>query len=232
MYLYNKLEYLNYKIHSNLGWRTPSDQYGFAKTVTSIPLVASEIPSAQKFYPVVFSDIEWGGPIAVFSVNEGTNPFINKDGSWERDAYIPAYLRRYPIATVQGEGDRVAMVFDRDSKGIVEDPEFRFFENEKLTSWALELIDFSVAYERDQLETNLFMDKLREFELLTMKHIGQNIEGKDQALANFISIDENRLKALSDQQILELNSKGYLAIIFGQLFSLENWNRIVSRMDH
>ena len=232
MFLYNKLEYLNYKTHGNLGWRTPSDQYGFAKTVTSIPLVASEIPTAQKFYPIVFPDIEWGGPIAVFSVNEGTNPFINKDGSWERDAYIPAYLRRYPIATVQGEGDRVAMVFDRDSKGIVEDPEFRFFEDEKLTSWAQELIDFSVEYERDQLETNLFMDKLREFELLTMKHIGQKIEGKDQALANFSSIDENRLKALSDQQILELNSKGYLAIIFGQLFSLENWNRIVSRMDH
>jgi hypothetical protein len=94
------------------------------------------------------------------------------------------------------------------------------------------LVDFSVKYERDQVETNLFMDKIREFELLTTKHVGQKIEGKDQAFANFISIDEKRLKTLSDQQILELNSKGYLAIIFGQLFSLENWNRIVSRMDH
>ena len=47
--------------------------------------------------------------------------------------------------------------------------------------------------------------------------------------ANFISIDESRLRSLSDEQILELNSRGYLAIIFGQLFSQENWGRIISK---
>ena len=229
MFLYDKPEYLSHRMHGNLGWRTPSDQYAFAKTVSSIPLVASEIPTAQKFYPIVFPDVERGGPIAVFSSNEGSNPFIDKDGKWEKDIYIPAYLRRYPIATVQGEADRVAIVVDRASNGIVEDPEFKFFENDKLTDWAQRLVDFSVKYERDQVETNLFMDKIREFELLTTKHVGQKIEGKDQAFANFISIDESRLRSLSDEQILELNSRGYLAIIFGQLFSQENWGRIISK---
>ena len=121
MFLYDKPEYLSHRIHGNLGWRTPSDQYAFAKAVSSIPLVASEIPTAQKFYPIVFPDVERGGPIAVFSSNEGSNPFIDKDGKWEKDIYIPAYLRRYPIATVQGEADRVAIVVDRASNGIVED---------------------------------------------------------------------------------------------------------------
>ena len=89
MFLYDKPEYLSHRIHGNLGWRTPSDQYAFAKTVSSIPLVASEIPTAQKFYPIVFPDIERGGPIAVFSSNEGSNPFINKDGKWEKELLYP-----------------------------------------------------------------------------------------------------------------------------------------------
>ena len=229
MLLYDKPEYLSHRIHGNLGWRTPPDQYAFAKTISSIPLAALEIPTAQKFYPIVFPDIERGGPIAVFSSNGGHNPFVTKDGKWEEDVYIPAYLRRYPIATVQGEDDRVAIVFDRASNGIVEDPEFKFFENDKLTDWAQRLVDFSVKYERDQVETNLFMDKLRELKLLTTKHVGQKIDGEDRTFANFISIDESQLTSLTDEQILELNSRGYLAIIFGQLFSQENWGRIISK---
>ena len=67
MFLYEKPEYLSPKTHADIGWRTPSQPYAFARAVNSIPLVASEIPSAQKFYPIIFPDMERGGPIAVFS---------------------------------------------------------------------------------------------------------------------------------------------------------------------
>ncbi len=229
MFLYEKPEYLSHKIHSNLGWRAPDDQYLFAKHVNSVPIVASEIPSALKFYPIVFPDLDKGGPIAVFNSNNGANPFISDNGVWEKNTYIPAYLRRYPIATIQGDSDQVAIVVDRSSKGVVEDPEFKFFEDDKLTSWAQKLVDFSVKYERDLLETNSFMKTLRDLNLLTNKHVGQNLGGKDETFANFISIDESTLKTLTDEQILKLNASGYLALIFGQLFSQENWGRIIGK---
>ena len=50
----------------------------------------------------------------------------------------------------------------------------------------------------------------------------------DRAYANFISIDGDA-ENLSNDQLLELNNKGYLAIIFAQLFSQENWSKIISK---
>ncbi|MBR87794.1 MAG: hypothetical protein CMK38_02500, partial [Porticoccaceae bacterium] len=140
-----------------------------------------------------------------------------------------AYLRRYPIATVKGDQNNVAIVVDRSSEGIVENAEKNFFEGDKLTSWGQSLVDFSVQYEQDVIETRLFMSKLRNLKLLTTKHVGQTIDGKDRAYANFISIDGDVLKNLSNDQLLELNNKGYLAIIFAQLFSQENWSKIISK---
>ncbi|MAZ25372.1 MAG: hypothetical protein CMK41_06325 [Porticoccaceae bacterium] len=228
MFLYEKPEYLSPKTHPRLGWKTPEKPYSFAKKVNSIPLVASEIPSAQKHYPIIFPDLEKGGPIAVFSTEEGKNPFVSEDGMWLKDCYIPAYLRRYPIATVKGDEGKVAIVVDRSSDGIMENAELQFFEGDKLSAWGKSLVDFSVQYEQDIYETQLFMEKLRELNLLTAKHVGQTIGGEDKAYANFISIDGDVLKNLSNDQLLELNNRGYLAIIFGQLFSQENWSKVIA----
>ena len=227
MFLYGKPEYLSPKIHQNLGWKNPEKPYAFAKNINSAPIVASEIPSAQKHYPIIFPDLEKGGPIAVFSTEDGKNPFVSEDGIWTNGCYIPAYLRRYPIATVKGDEEKIAIIVDRSSVGIIENAGIQFFEGNNLSPWAKSLVDFSVKYEQDVYETNLFMEKLRELGLLTMKHVGQTIGGEERAHANFISIDGDVLRNLSDNQLLELNNRGYLAVIFGQLFSQENWSKII-----
>ena len=72
----------------------------------------------------------------------------------------------------------------------------KFFEGDKLTSWGQSLVDFSVQYEQDVIETRLFVNKLRDLKLLTTKHVGQTIDGEDRAYANFISIDGDVLKNL------------------------------------
>ncbi len=54
MYLYQKPEYLNREAHDQLGWTMPKAPYAFAANIISVPLVISEIPSAQKFYPIIF----------------------------------------------------------------------------------------------------------------------------------------------------------------------------------
>ena len=48
MFLYEKPEYLSPKTHADIGWRTPSQPYAFARAVNSIPLVASEILCFQR----------------------------------------------------------------------------------------------------------------------------------------------------------------------------------------
>ena len=76
MFLYEKPEYLSPKTHADIGWRTPSQPYAFARAVNSIPLVASEIPSAQKFYPIIFPDMEREVRLQYFLLRRGQIPLF------------------------------------------------------------------------------------------------------------------------------------------------------------
>ena len=145
MYLYDQPEYLSREAHETLGWSMPEAPYAFAKGVSSIPLVVTEIPSAQKYYPIVFSGKENGQPLAILSTVSGDNVFVS-DGIWEKDYYIPAYLRRHPFATVQGEGNKVAVVIDRGSEGIVENSDLPFFKDGNI-------IDVDIEGQNIQLDT-------------------------------------------------------------------------------
>jgi hypothetical protein len=230
MFLYQKPEYLNKKTHDGLGWTLPQNPYDFAKDVMSIPLVLSEIPSAQKFYPIIFSALDDGQPLAVFSVGKGSNLFVDSNGMWASDYYIPAYLRRYPFATVAGEGDKVAVVIDRASNGILENSELPFFEGEHLSQSTQSMVDLSVRYEADRKNTQEFMRAITSLGLLKEQHLAQPADGENIPLTNFISIDGSKVDGLSQNDLEHLNKNGFLALIYAQLFSQENWGRLIVRM--
>ena len=230
MFLYQKPEYLDREAHEKLGWTMPNKPYGFAQNIMSIPLVISEIPSAQKFYPIVFSSVDNGQPLAVFSTEQGKNPFVSDDGIWEGEYYIPAYLRRYPFATVQGESDKVAVVIDRASDGILEKSDLPFFEDGSISKATQSMVDFSVQYERDRKITQDFMQTIVGLGLLSEQRVGQSINGENKNFANYISIDGDKLDALSSEQLASLHEKRYLGFIYGQLFSQENWTKLIARI--
>ena len=54
-------------------------------------------------------------------------------------------------------------------------------------------------------------------------------DGTEEKVADYITIDPNRLKELDKDTLQELHQDGTLAAIYGQLFSLENWNRLIVR---
>ena len=230
MFLYQNPEYLSLQAHGALGWTMPTKPYSFAEKIISIPLVISEIPSAQKFYPIIFSSTDSGRLLAVFSAEQERNPFVSDDGVWENDYYIPAYLRRYPFATVAREENKVAVVIDRASDGIVEFSDLPFFEDGRISSATQSMIDFSVQYERDRKITQDFTQTILGLGLLNEQHVGQFINGQNKLLSNYVSIDGDKLDALSSEQLASLHEKRYLGFIYGQLFSQENWSKLIARI--
>ncbi len=48
MFLYRQPELLTKEEHGSLGFITPENQFEFAKNIMTVPLVATEIASAQK----------------------------------------------------------------------------------------------------------------------------------------------------------------------------------------
>ena len=82
MFLYKQPEYLNREDHADLGWTSPAKPFSFAKEIMSVPLVASEISSAQKHYPVIFTGKDNPVPMAVLSVMKDRNMFVDAQGQW------------------------------------------------------------------------------------------------------------------------------------------------------
>lgn len=229
MFLYQQPELLTKEDHGHLGMSPPDKPYQFAQGIMSVPLLAAEISSAQKHYPVVFSGQDGAQPLAVLSINELDNLFVDDQGNWEAYCYIPSYLRRYPFAFAAGDDDKFALVIDRASAAISDLPEHAFFEGSELSQHTQSMVDFCGQYEAERRRTDEFMMELKALGLLSLQAASPQADSKSEPLATYYAVDNAKLGSLSPEQLHELHSKGYLSFIFAHLFSLENWNRLVER---
>jgi hypothetical protein len=92
------------------------------------------------------------------------------------------------------------------------------------------MVDLSVRYEADRKNTQEFMRAITSLGLLKEQHLAQPADGESIPLTNFISIDGSKVDGLSQNDLEHLNKNGFLALIYGQLFSQENWGRLIVRM--
>lgn len=230
MLFYKQPELLNYQAHGSLGLRRPERPFEFASSARVVPLILGEIPSAQKYYPVIFSDMDNPMPLAVVGMDENVNLFIDENGEWERGAYVPAYARCYPFALVARSDDEFAVVIDRAADCVTDDPEQPFFDGDKITPATQSLMDFCARYDAETKRTAEFGQRLKELGLLAGQQVTRTAPGGEpESIANYIAVDSDKLNELEESALQELFSSGYLAGAFAQLFSLENWQLIIER---
>ena len=86
---------LDLKRHAKAGL-LPSQDIAFAATTNSIIINAIEFFEATRQYPIVFTQAETPLPAVIVGL-EQKNYFVNDKGRWKEDAYIPAYVRKYPF---------------------------------------------------------------------------------------------------------------------------------------
>lgn len=230
MFLYEQPEVLTPERHGSLGL-TPLDRpFEHAAAVRIVPLTMTEFSSAERHYPIVFSSMEDPIPLAVVGVLEDVNLFV-EDGKWDPMCYIPSYLRCHPFAFASSEQGRVAVIIDRAAGAISEDPEFPFFSNGELTEETQSMMRFCAQYESERKRTETFGNKLKELELLTSQKatFKPDEESGEQTLANFISIDSQKLTHLDAGRVHELHRSGELSAMYLQLYSLDNWRTLMAR---
>lgn len=95
LFLFERPELLNKEQHGNLGVSPPAAPCKFCANVAAIPLTASEIPAAVKDYPVVFLSAEEPVPLAVVGLIDQLNLFVDENGKWADDTYIPEIGRAH-----------------------------------------------------------------------------------------------------------------------------------------
>ena len=230
MFLYDKPVLLSKEAHGNMGLSPPDQPFAFVRDVKGLPVVTNELQTSQKHYPVVFSDFENPVLIAVVGIIDDKNLFVDDAGEWAEDCYIPSYARCHPFAFARREGDEYAVVIDEASNSISSSPDIPFFDGDDLSEDTQQRVDFCGQLNEGRQQTMKFCQRVKELGLLNGQRVTQTLDdGSEVKIADYVSVDPSRLNELDKDVLQQLHQDGTLAAIFAQIFSLENWNRLIAR---
>lgn len=230
MFLYEQPELLTKEEHGGLGLSPARRPYDFVRAVRAVPLVSLEFSSAQRDYPIVFSDTEIPSPLAVLGVMDDVNLFVDGNGNWIRPHYIPSYIRCHPIALAQAPDDQMVAVIDRAAATISEQPDEPFFDGDKVAEKTQARIDFCARYNLERRRTSSFCTRLKELGLFTGQKVRlQPPGGEPLPAGTYVAVDVEKLGQLDADTFRSLHDDGSLAAIYAHLFSLDNWSRLLDR---
>lgn len=232
MLFYQRPELLNREHHGSLGMIPSEKPFSFASKARAVPITILEASSAMKHYPIVFTARENPTLIAVLGAIDDVNLFVDEKGMWEKNVYVPAYVRRYPFAVAnENGGERFAVVIDRAHDGFAQGGQFPLFAGEMPSESTQRAIDFCKQFENERVMTMQTMAQLQKFDLLTPQSAQFTPQGasEQQTFAEYWGVDQERLQKLTDAQIVELWKTGLMQVIFSHIMSFSNWRELLNR---
>ena len=200
--------------------------YKFAKSIAFLPIGASEMVEAQKCYPIFFvKDSEGIVPLVAMGVREDNNLFINEDGEFQKNCYIPALLRAYPFSVTKTDG-YFSLVIDEWCLQNYSGEKKLFNQKGELTQEAQKIVKMVEAVYADLLQTKNTLRLLEEKGLLKNVNITIQTTQKSYIFENMLIVDKEKTKKLDNESIVELFKKGILDIITLHIASLSNIARL------
>ena len=222
------LQRLQADVHADL--RILPGRLEFAAGNNAIPLVLGEFSLALHHFPILFA-----GPTAVPMAAVGVsdqNLFI-KDGLWEDEAYIPAYLRRHPFIFIDTGADNDFLLgIDEESARVVKggDEGQPLFVDGKATDMVQQALEFCGQYTREHEQTQAFSKALIDNGLLVERNATvRTPDGREFNLNGFLVVDVEKFVALPEATVVEWHRSGWLALIHQHLMSLGRFNDLTRR---
>ena len=222
--LYNGLEPLSSTLHGD--WKARVlDRAPFLTKAHAIPLTAEEFVVAQRHYPIVFTSDATPTPIALMGLNEGVNTFVDDDGRMHGEAYVPAYIRRYPflLARLRPDADELSLCFDpaADAIGPFEEGT-PLFEDARPSQNTRQILEFCENFEKAGQVTGAFVQELREHKLLMDGEFTIQPADAPQPYVyrGFQYVSEEALRSLRGDVARKLIQSGAMALIYAHMFSL------------
>lgn len=212
---------------------TSTENMGFASTTNSVFVNTVEFVEAAKHYPIVFSNNELPMP-AILTGLETKNYFINKDNSWKKDAYIPAYVRRYPFVFMEVPSqEQFVLCIDEEAEAFQKKAgknDLPLYTKEgKPSELSLNALNFCSAFQQQFQLTREFCQAVKEAGLLSPTRSDAKLQnGRNIQLNGFQIIDESKFNQLTDAQIVDFHKKGWLPLIYFVLLSASNWRHLIS----
>lgn len=209
--------------------------YGFSKSVNSVPLMAVEFPFAASEYAIVFAGAkESPMPVVILGIRDKENLFLDAAGGWQA-RYVPAFVRRYPfVFSASADAKTLTLCVDEAFEGFNQDGrgERLFQEEGKPSPFTDNVLKFVQEYQRQFERTKAFCQKLVQFELLEPMQAQVSLNtGQKASLTGFMTVDRKKLKALSGEQLAELAKTDELEMLYLHLYSMRNFTGVKDRLE-
>jgi hypothetical protein len=198
----------------------------FARKLHALAISAAEFAAAARDYPIVFASLDRGksyAPVILLGLEPGQNLFVGAGGEWERGAYYPAFVRRYPFCIsklyVDGkaQSERVVCV----ARSQLDDAGTALFDASGAPSAQWQAIERLLAgYEADLDRTAQLCATLANFRVF---------EQFSEGALGMYRVSESKLADLKAASHKLLVGKGYMSAIYAHLHSLANLSELRRR---
>jgi SapC len=220
--------------HRYVRMKVPVADWSVADKVNSMFVAATEFGDAAREYPLVFvrAGTDDDGkpaiaPIAVFGVKPEQNLYVER-GRW-RVPYLPALLRAYPFCIGRIDAERFAVCFDAAWSGVGGSEGQRLFDDQgDPTPFLTEVRAQMETLEAEIQRTRAMCRRLRDLDLLREMRFDATLpDGSKLSVDGFLTVDEAKLDALPDAQVLELHRSGLLGLVHAHFVSLGGMRRLL-----
>ena len=203
-------------------WRAPDD-FGFARAVGLVPLVAAELPAAQAEFPILLERGPSGlGLVAITLAKGHDSRFVDRSGAW-RARYTPFLLRYYPFARAGEEaGGGLVVYCDPQVCGSAVDGDW-FYDDEGVRNPVLDQIEEDLArFAAARADTAAALRALDEAGVLEPFDPARYAADLRVEGGELLQVDEARLKSLPAEAFMALRDADAIPVAYCHLLSLQH----------
>jgi hypothetical protein len=167
--------------------------------------------------------------VALLGLREGDNLFVQPNGAWRHDAYVPAYIRAFPFIFVEDSQTRQSVVgIEPDADQLRPDMGLPLFEDGRPSPTMTEAVAFCQAFREAVNAAASFGRALEAARLLEEEEATVNFTaGGTTKIRGFKLVKPERLAELDDATFLDWRRMGYLNAVYAHLFSAGRWARLI-----
>lgn len=231
---YTNPEPLDQSVHGGLGVNPSDKPYAFVAQTNIVPLTVTEFSAAALSYPIIFTG-DNRQPVAVMGLSANENLFVAPDGEFRADAYVPAYVRRYPFVFADDkQNQRLILCIDRGASIVAEGGQNPLFVDGQPSDYTNMAMEFCNNFEQERQRTEGFVALVKDLDLLDIREAHftprnpDGTPGQPQKLAEYYAVSEDKLRALPAEKLVELRDNGALGQIYAHLVSLVGWDRLIA----
>ena len=227
--LFKQIEGLDSVRHKNLKLDRVNRNYRFMRNVSAVPLTMLEFWSAGIDYPIIFTEGPDPVPLAALSYKPDDNLFVDNDGVWNVDTYVPSYVRGYPFAVIDDPNtQKLAACVDAQGQGIGTETGEALFENDKPTPMLNDILEFCRTH-NEAFRATREIGRLLAAEGLLVPHqatVALGAGREDARIVGFQAVDAKKLMTMPEATFITWRKAEILPAIYQHLHSLCCWRKI------